>query len=459
MSEGEGNFRRTGINNEIIVSTVGRSTKDGVDDMDDMYDGCLSDSIKATVGSTKKKTKVYDMVSMNIMKAIFAIYHRLEFQPGNVRDLQFMVNDIPGNLDKFTQLEQQQYASRIFPASAIGPLYKLHFKGTVLEQFSWLFNQSGGTEKSQSDQSYRIRFFDLSLVEMNCINATAKNPLTDETWGVNLDYTFGYYRAPLGYSTFDLAVKYLNEVLAIQRSRAEPRYYPREITVKENEFMTLQNSVILHFPELGLNDDWIDGEIKKKTHHQGSFLAVLTRSDRFKIRRKNQSDASITWKGDLIPEYCSCTFEVTWIVNDPIYTATIDGSANTFEDQTAQNTGDPGERVIVRPESTLSADLQFGPTESWSAKAIKMFPQLSRFTVDIADQSIMDSNGTYKGGDLGDVRLLVLTVNERYSAIIEQSDKLLEQHDLRVYAERHSTSIGIASISSILPLDRIMKYL
>ncbi|KAJ1958124.1 nuclease [Dipsacomyces acuminosporus] len=231
--------------------------------------------------------------------------------------------------------------------------------------------------------------------------------------------------------------------------------------------MTLQNSVILHFPELGLNDDWIDGGIKKKTHHQGSFLAVLTRSDRFKIRRKNQSDASTTWKGDLIPEYCSCTFEVTWIANDPIY---ITASADADADDTAggQNvtigtksatdrSNEDEERRGAPAKDVVSQDSQYGASETWSAKAIRLFPDIKERTMGSADSMAAGNKDMCKGGELTGVKLLALTPEKRCAGIIERRDKLLEQPSLEPYATNSSRSVGLVSINSIM--IAIMRFL
>ncbi|KAI8319126.1 hypothetical protein GQ54DRAFT_341477 [Martensiomyces pterosporus] len=81
-----------------------------------------------------------DRITREVMRAVFSVYHHLDFKLGSIRDLQMMAAEVSGNATKLTLAQIRRYGSRTFPPSAAAVLYGLHFNGTVYEQFHWLFN-------------------------------------------------------------------------------------------------------------------------------------------------------------------------------------------------------------------------------------------------------------------------------------------------------------------------------
>ncbi|KAJ2844538.1 hypothetical protein IWW36_005148, partial [Coemansia brasiliensis] len=105
-------------------------------------------------------------IKREIMRCAFALYHDIELKPGALRDIQFMAYESPTDRDYGDQRVCDasicsKNNPKCLPPIAREILYKIHFRGTVEEQFGWLFSSRN---RFDVDASIRLRYFDNLLL-------------------------------------------------------------------------------------------------------------------------------------------------------------------------------------------------------------------------------------------------------------------------------------------------------
>ncbi|KAJ1942343.1 hypothetical protein EC988_006518, partial [Linderina pennispora] len=230
---------------------------------------------------------------LRIKRAVFMMYHGLEMKPGSRRDLHFMVPEYAASASSLGAIESRRYGMVCRPPAARKILYDSYFRGTVLEQFQWIFKLCAS--KYDMEPNERVRFFDLSLLELGRLVASVVNLETERMTTVTFD--FGRQVITLTECiSFDSAVEAASKIIADMRN-AGPRYLPS----KSKQTVTFGYTTMLHLPGLDFDEKWMAEEMRKATHHQGSFILALTREDKF-------TESVFT----------GCDIKVTWIVSDPI---------------------------------------------------------------------------------------------------------------------------------------------
>ncbi|ORX68311.1 hypothetical protein DL89DRAFT_268829 [Linderina pennispora] len=265
---------------------------------------------KVRVGKNKE---LYSEM-LRIKRAVFMMYHGLEMKPGSRRDLHFMVPDLGA-------IESRRYGMI---------LYESYFRGTILEQFQWIFKLCASKYDMEPNERLGQRM-------------------------TTVMFDFGRQVITLtDCITFDNAIEAASNIIADMR-KAGPRYLPS----KSKQTVTFGHTTMLHLPGLDFDE--------QATHHQGSFILALTREDKF-------TESVFT----------GCDIKVTWIVSDPIKverdgrTTGVKGLPNPADAQAAER-----EREYNAPlRDMYDNDTEFGYENSWSAKAIKIFGRIgdkSRF--------------------------------------------------------------------------------
>ncbi|KAJ2123769.1 hypothetical protein IW147_002362 [Coemansia sp. RSA 720] len=369
-----------------------------------------------------------------IMRCVFILYHALELKPGATRDTQFMVPESnsasrSGDLQNDNDRMATRYATKCHPPVSQDIMYNIHFQGTVTEQFGWLFETEN---RYDVETRIRQRYFDMLFLEQGRFHGTVRNPLTMKDSVENMPFVFAnsaFDTAGLDgvdtrwCTTFDEALSVVRQYI-VSTQDLGPEYLPRK------DQTNLENTVMFYFPRLGLNDEWI-GTMRFVTHFQGSFMAAVTRVDMFSEQNKSH-----------LGGYTGCRYVITWISTDPIY---VDKSVSeavhpvTPAIQSKTNMEALAAEVCEKmPRDATDYDGEFGSELSWSAKAIRMFPEIRRRTLDLGfSPSLLDR-----------VRLLALTAEKRYEALVSGKERPLDKLvNLRDYSD-FIDDIAIASTAT-----------
>ncbi|KAJ2164145.1 hypothetical protein GGH15_004084 [Coemansia sp. RSA 562] len=369
-----------------------------------------------------------------IMRCIFILYHALELKPGATRDTQFMVPESnstsrSGDFQNNNACSAARYATKCHPPVSQDIMYNIHFQGTVTEQFGWLFET-----KNRYDVETRIRqrYFDMLLLEQGCFCGIVRNPLTMKDSVENMPFVFansafdtvGLEGVDTRWcTTFEEALSVVRQYI-VSTQDLGPEYLPRK------DQTSLKNTVMFYFPRLGLNEEWI-GTMRSVTHFQGSFMAAVSRIDMFSEQNKSHMCG-----------YTGCRYVITWISTDPIY---VDKTVSevvhpvTAAIQSKMNTEAPVAEICEQvPRDAIDFDDEHGSALSWSAKAIRLFPEIRKRTLDLG----------FSPSLLGRVRLLVLTAEKRYQALVSGKERPLEKLvNLKDYSE-FIDDIAIASTAT-----------
>ncbi|KAI8326438.1 hypothetical protein GQ54DRAFT_294709 [Martensiomyces pterosporus] len=339
--------------------------------------------------------------------AVFSLYHGLDINRDMMRDLQFMDPRVFASSKELAEMGKRLCNAQFYPAAARDVLYSIYFKGTTYEQFKWLFDDMDS--KNELAEELRLRYFDLSLIETGRLAATAINPLTGKQWSVSMAFCSGPAEAH-GCTTFEQAMDFAVAFMEKQAATG-PRYYPRHMAAPEQ---ALVSSVILYFPRLGFSEEWMDESVRTSTHHQGSFMLVVTRIDKFS---KVGDEA----------RYVGCEWELTWVANDPIMI--LESS------------------IDLHPTQDIST--LYSTTMSWSAKAVKIFSIVrrdGRFEKHLCASSI----------NVTGMKLLVLTVRHRCTKMMELKHGLLDDTELHQHAS--DDYVGLMVIDQISSLCDAMQF-
>ncbi|ORX73141.1 hypothetical protein DL89DRAFT_265281 [Linderina pennispora] len=336
---------------------------------------------------------------LRIKLAIFREHHGLSMEPNLCRDLQFVVPDYA--------LGNGQYASAAFchrndsttqPAAACGILYRSYFSGTVHEQFQWIFD--GASLKRDIDTPTRLRYFDLSFLELEQLVASACALSDESKMIVSIDFgrrVFQHRHC----TTFGEATT-IARAAAERMSKDPPRYLP----VNKNAEIEIRYSTMLYFPTIEFDKEWKGKGMKTTTYDQGSFMLALTRIDWFTNGR-----------------YTTCKIEATWIANDPI------------ELEIPLSSNEPAAHKSNQDYDMVKA-LEY--ENSWSARAIGIFSGIGQ---------------RESFGNVSKVDMLVVTRQDRVDGIIRGKHRLTSMDPM------HMSRCGLVAIETISKLRRTLSYI
>ncbi|KAJ1948738.1 hypothetical protein FBU59_001454, partial [Linderina macrospora] len=356
---------------------------------------------------------------LRIKRAVFMMYHCLEIKPGSRRDLQFMVPEYAANASNLTPIESRRYSMVCQPPAAREILYATYFRGTVFEQFQWTFKLCA--TKYDMEPSERVRFIDLSVLELGRLVASVKNLGTERMTTATFD--FGRRVSSLADCiSFGSAMKRAAKVIASIRDE-KPKYLP-----SNNQTGRLSYSTMLHFPGLDFDEKWMDEEMRKTTHHQGSFMMALTRVDSF-------VDGVFT----------GCSIKVMWIVNDPIKIEVTPPSLNQGgqagnvknHDEMDQASRDREREYNTPQRDTHDNDQEFGYENSWAAKAFKIFKDIGQ---------------PAKFGNVDEVGMVAMAHTDRVDGIIQNKAKLGSA------VSSDMSSFGLITIQTVNELSHTLIY-
>ncbi|KAJ1753513.1 hypothetical protein LPJ79_000372 [Coemansia sp. RSA 1821] len=354
-------------------------------------------------------------IKREIMQCAFALYHDIELKPGSLRDIQFIVHQSPNDREHGSQRARDKSTSSrnnplCLPPIAREIMYNVHFRGTVEEQFGWLFSSKN---RFDVDESIRLRYFDNLLLESGKIHGLACN-LRQEKCDFSLSFDFIRGKSdgvelgpvePRECRTFEEAIDVLNHYIEVSK-KLGPEYLPRGSESR------LESSIMLYFPNLAFTEEWMDSSIREATHFHGSFMAAVTRIDLFDSAARGDSKE---YKGK------GCQFNVTWISSDPIY---ISASREAQERQQLQlqqmhamsikkDQADEPMDIEEVPRDITDNDLKYGSERSWTAKAIRLFPHIQKKTKEL---DTVDKVG-----------LLAVTASQRCSSLVENKGQKIKK--------------------------------
>ncbi|KAJ2086529.1 hypothetical protein IW138_005613, partial [Coemansia sp. RSA 986] len=262
--------------------------------------------------------------------------------------------------------ETQNLARNCFPPSAKDVIYRVHFSGSVYKQFSWLLKTV--RNKYGIDPVVWLRRFDQRFLEIGCLGGgIGLNPKTNTDINTSPLY-FTYSGDPQACVTFEEAIGLVSNY--IEHNVDMPSLFMPRNRALSGERIEIPSTVVFYFPRIGYNETWIPDNIKADSHNPGSFMLAVTRIDIFQETLLGHR----------------CEYEVAWIASDPIFIEMYEDHTTTFTKITNQlNDGDEKDQPTLSPfelapKDTLNYDLNYGVTESWSAKAVRISPQLVQKT-------------------------------------------------------------------------------
>ncbi|KAJ2795295.1 hypothetical protein H4R20_005931, partial [Coemansia guatemalensis] len=381
-------------------------------------------------------------IKREVQLTLFMMHHAIPLKTGARRDLQFIMPEIASvsanptdslNIvdllaDTEPSMAKEMPASErplsCHPPAACDIMYGMHFRGSVREQFSWMERKGN---RLDVDPYIRLRYYDMLLMETGRIRGECRNALEDVSWSNNIRFSLiRRYPEARKCVTFAAAIDVLRAYIEKHKSRPPP-FLPRS-----KEPGSLQETVAFYFPRLDLKEGWMDRSILSNTHFHGSFSALVTRIDEFEPKTEGK------WAG-----YTGCRFDVMWLSSDPISISTTEADKEALKAE-AKNDIEIAHALKRGPDhaselndaairqNLVDYDKQFGSENSWTAKAIKLFPDIKRKT-----QDAMPADANIRS-----VHMLTLAPINRYSALKERRDKLIEDNG-RLQDYRNTKDIGI----------------
>ncbi|PIA16421.1 hypothetical protein COEREDRAFT_81362 [Coemansia reversa NRRL 1564] len=377
-----------------------------------------------------------------VQLTVFMVHHIIPLKTGAHRDLQFMVPEIASASAGFTA--PQAIVARLsgstpaigmemltpecpvgcHPPAAGDIMYSMHFRGSVKEQFSWM---EGKGSKLDIDQFIRLRYYDMLMMETGRIYGECRNVLKDDSWSNNIRFTLvRLCPEARECTTFAAAIEVIRAHIEKHKSTPPP-FLPRS-----DEPSSLQETVAFYFPRLDLKETWMDTNIRSDTHFQGSFSALVTRIDEFKLETK------LKWAG-----YTGCHFDVMWLASDPISISTTEADNEALKAEAnndmeiayklkSSTDRPPDLNDAAMRQNIVDYDKKYGSENSWTAKAIRLFPDIKRNT-----QVAMPADANIRS-----VHMLALAPIKRYVSLKETRDKLVEDNS-HLESYRNTRDIGI----------------
>ncbi|KAJ2777424.1 hypothetical protein GGI15_004503, partial [Coemansia interrupta] len=394
----------------------------------------------------------------SVLRTPFMLYHSLALKPGAVLDAQFLVEDaaVPaaaaaaaaaaaGDDDGAAARAHSSLHVTCHPPAAVAAMYRLHFGDMpVLRQFAWLL--ADARYKFEVDAPVRVRLFDLLLLETQRLAAQATHPLTRHVWPMALNFDavtphdhrrWGVARSPAACTTFDGAVRLAANYIRATRSRRPP-HVPDAMMVAE-----MRTTLVVYLPCLSFSA-WPDRAISIDKCFPGAFMLAITRVD---------------LQGRAADE---CEFELTWIASDPLCAVGADeeivvatasdpasGHGKTVASQPAQQAQTQDEATAEAvdsyrsPRDTQNYDQLYGVSQSWSAKAIRIFPELRDMC-----HAAMPSDV------LRHVRMLALADTSRASAIVSEGQLVRLEPRLAAFNTEGSQDIGLIETNALSAVYR-----
>ncbi|KAJ1661929.1 hypothetical protein EV178_006299 [Coemansia sp. RSA 1646] len=324
-----------------------------------------------------------------IRQAAFTVYHHIAPKPGALVDPQFIAT-IAGKWQ------------RCIPPAARDAIYSAHFNGAVQNQFKWVYESA--SNKFQIDPLIRLRYFDHALLDTGQWTGTVINPLAaNMAWHESVFFAAAKLpalsRDSRLCSSFDDAIELAFNFINTNRT-LPPIFVPRTEPDKAMHSIT-----ILPLPRVSINEPWIPSKIQDAPGFPGTFMLAITRTDIF-------SDS----------KYVRCEYEVTWLANDPLCIAsqaTVSSSSSTThraQSGSAAKAADMADPFALAPVDAIDYDREYGSIQSWSAKAIRLFPDILRRCSRLTDLAYVSK-----------VRLLALAPTARINKLVQNRDDLLAE--------------------------------
>ncbi|KAJ1853337.1 hypothetical protein LPJ73_002669 [Coemansia sp. RSA 2703] len=318
--------------------------------------------------------------------------------------------------------------------AAIETMYNFYFNGTVMKQFSWLLEEA--RYKIEIDPLVRTRLFDLLFLETERLEAKATNPLTHKTWDIKMNFSpvtmhnfkvYSHIQNPRSCNSFEKAVQYVAQHIRDTRGKRSIDLYD-ETSDKE-----VRSTLVIYLPDIKFKD-WPDRSISTDSSFSGSFMVALTRVD--------------------IPLWPAsrCQYELTWIASDPLRAVSMDEKI-----EAPRETAPSQQDIVIKncfSKSPLSRDTRdfdriHGYSQSWTAKAIRIFPTLQ----EMCQKAIPEDA-------LRNVRMLTLTYDGRAKGILEQNQLTTLEPELAKYNCEFSRDIGIIQVGELEEVRKqIERYL
>ncbi|KAJ2657288.1 hypothetical protein IWW48_004595 [Coemansia sp. RSA 1200] len=365
----------------------------------------------------------------SIRSAAFSVFHDIEAKSHLLVDPQFV-----------TFIEGARWPCCVPPA-ARGIIYKTHSNGSLQSQFSLAYASGSGSNKFQVDPRIRLRYFDTALLDAGQFAATATNPLASSQsiqWPESMSFAVASGSATCLHDSrtcalFDSAIELAIDFIDADRSQP-PEFIPRS-SVAGSSKRTMKSTTVLPLPRLGFEDSWIPSNIRAALCFPGSFMLAITRTDVFQG-----------------PAFVRCEYEVAWIANDPLcLNSTAHKSAAAATGSEAKNltaiesaSGCDSGRNASESAVKMVEDYEqtYGPLQSWSAKAIRLFPKLLEHCHALA--SLVNVTR---------IRLLVLAPASRVEWLKQLHLNLLEECGINYdHPLANNDDVGIVSIEDIASL-------
>ncbi|KAJ2395279.1 hypothetical protein GGI05_001656 [Coemansia sp. RSA 2603] len=371
----------------------------------------------------------------------FMLYHNLNLPVDAVFDRQFISkNTSLGLFDSIHSLNnneetnhnENQQKLTCCPMAAIETMYNFYFNGTVMKQFSWLLEEA--RYKIEIDPLVRTRLFDLLFLETERLEAKATNPLTHKTWDIKMNFSpvtmhnfkvYSHIQNPRGCNSFEKAVQYVTQHIRDTRGKRSLDLYD-ETSDKE-----VRSTLVIYLPDIKF-EDWPDRSISTDSSFAGSFMVAVTRVD--------------------IPSCPAsrCQYELTWIASDPLRAVSIDEKI-----EAPLETAPSQQDIVIKncfsksPSSrdTRDFDKIHGYSQSWTAKAIRIFPTLK----EMCQKAIPEDA-------LRNVRMLTLTYDGRAKGILEQNQLTTLEPELAKYNCEFSRDIGIIQVGELEEVNKQIKH-
>ncbi|KAJ2786688.1 hypothetical protein GGI15_001316 [Coemansia interrupta] len=146
-----------------------------------------------------------------------------------------------------------------------------------------------------------------------------------------------------------------------------------------------------------------------------------------------------------------CRFEITWIASDPLRAISMDEKIEHISDwppnrhrTVAENRADR----LQLSRDMCDFDSIYGCSQSWTAKAIRIFPALKNMCQNAIPEDA-----------LGYVRMLTLTDTSRAESIFEQNQLTTLEPELTKFTYEMSRDIATIKIGDIKQLrNQIKRY-